>query len=239
MSRGLRRGTTLAVLLTFIVIASLAVASLVSAQTPELISAPESASVGTSGGTLSFASGDVTVKVPDGATSGTIDLSYTPWTAATSPAAAPSGTVFGSQLFELDVSIGGVAQTSYAFSGFVQVTIQYTDADKAQAAGGRDDNVDLYVYDAAFNRWNQDASAVQDIVNKSLTSSQTALGAAGASGFAIVITTSSGASGPGEATPPAAGDIAPGSGLLIGIALAGAILVLGGGYLFRRGSKEA
>ena len=340
MSRGLRRGTTLTVLLTFIVIASLAVASLVSAQ-------GSSESVGADGGTLIFH--DVTVKVPDGALSSTVNLVYLPetsdslaislgaqnasgqWGTATLTAQgaqtevvlslssgtlqseavhihegscdrglaagtnlgdvahaltffsggsgetttvvpaslaslrdgqfainaheagnpgtytacgnltasrpAPNGTLFGSQIFSLDVlDSNGVYQTTQSFSGFIQVTVPYTDADKAQASGGRDDNVDLYVYDAAFKRWNRDASAIQDVVNKSLTSSQTALGAAGASGFAIVITPPAGAV-PGGATPPAAGDIAPGSGLLIGIALAGAILILGGGYLFRRGSR--
>ena len=208
LNRGLRRGTTLSLLLVMLLLASLSVTSLVAAQ------APESGSIGAKGGTLSYAEGDVTVTLPDGAISTDIDLTYTPWASGAIPGAAPSGTLFGSKAFALDVSVGGEAQTSYTLSRFAQVIIKYSADDIAAADNGRESNIALYVYDAALERWNKDASAIQDVVNQTYTSSQTGLGTSGAGGFALVVTSAAGSAAAATTTTvaPAATAEAPETG---------------------------
>jgi len=237
MNRGLRRGTTLSLLLVMILIASLSITSLVAAQ------APESGSVGAKGGTLSYAEGGVTVTLPDGAISKDIELTYTPWASGSIPGAAPSGSVFGSKSFKLDVSVGGEAQTSYTLSRFAQVIIKYSADDIALADNGRESNISLYVYDAALKRWNKDASAIQDIVNQTYTSSQIGLGTSGAGGFALVVTSAAGSAAVSVATPatpvavaeaPETGDIGVSSRSLGTLVLVGLTLVCLGIYVSRR-----
>ena len=72
------------------------------ALTLTVVWAQESQTVGTDGGTLSFDDGNVMVRVPQGAASGDISISYSAMTAeeaAEALAAAPEGTSFGSRIF--------------------------------------------------------------------------------------------------------------------------------------------
>ena len=60
-------------------------------------------SVGAAGGVLSFAGGAVSIDVPSGALSETVDLRVTSHTVATGPGPAPAGATLGSQIFTLEV----------------------------------------------------------------------------------------------------------------------------------------
>ena len=183
----------------------------------------ESGTVGTDGGELSFDGGNVMVKVPQGAASGDITITYSTIAAEDAPAAAPEGLSFGSRILALDVD------PDTALKQLAQITVSYTE-DDITAAGGRDSNVGLYIYDSAFEAWNLDSAAIPDVVNKTLTSSQTDLQVI----MAIIPMP------PPDAEPvemPPTGGVAPGTGLLTGIAVLGALLALGGGYLYIRGRR--
>ena len=212
--KGLRRGT-------IGVLGALAIFSVLAVSTLSLVWA-ESGTIGSSGGTLSFADGSVSLNFKEGATSADTAISYDALTDST----APEGSAFGSQVFTLSATIDGVAQT---MAQFVEVTVKYTDADVV-AAGGRDTDVKLYLYDSAFKTWNVDGSAIQDVVNQTITTNQTTLGS-----MAIVT------AGPVVAVveEPATGGIAPGSALLIVLALLGGTLVFGGVRILNRSRMTA
>ena len=185
--------------------------------------------IGSGGGTISFAGGDVTVKAPDGATSSDVNVTYTALTAATAPAAAPDGLAFGSQIFTLDA--GGKT-----FSRFVEVTIKYTADDKA-AADGRDDNISVYQYDSASGSWIQNQSALPNMIDRTFTISQQTLGTyalALDSGSAPAATTA-----PADTTtPPDTGDFGVTTGMMLAMGLVGAFFVLGGGFIVARGRNS-
>ena len=192
--------------------------------------AQESQTVGSDGGTLSFDDGNVMVRVPQGAASGDISISYTAMMAEEAPAAAPEDTLFGSRIFALSVS------PDAALAQLAEITVSYTEDDVA-AAGGRDDNVGLYIYDPAFGAWNLNSAAVRDYVNQTLTSTQTNLSVT----MAIIAMPPEGVEPEETETPmmPESGDVAPGTGLLTGIAVLGALLALSGGYLYIRGRRAS
>lgn len=198
------------------------------ALTLTVVWAQESMTVGSDGGTVSFDDGNVTVRVPEGAASGDITISYAAVAAEDAPAMAPEGTSFGSRMFMLSVSPAG------ALKQLAEITVAYTDDDVA-AAGGRDANVALFIYDPAFDAWNQDSAAIPDVVNKTLTSNQTVLDVT----MAIVAMPPEGVPVDETPVPPETGGIAPGTSLLAGIAVLGAILALGGGYLYVRGRRPS
>ena len=213
--KGLRRGT-------IGVLGALAIFSVLAVSTLSLVWA-ESGTIGSSGGTLSFADGSVSLNFKEGATSADTAVSYDALTDST----APEGSAFGSQVFTLSATIDGVAQT---MAQFVEITVKYTDADVV-AAGGRDTDVQLYLYDSAFKTWNVDGSAIQDVVNQTITTNQTTLGS-----MAIVT------AGPvvvAVVEEPATGGIAPGSALLIVLALLGGTLVFGGVRILNRNRMTA
>ena len=203
------------------------------ALTLTVVWAQESQTVGTDGGTLSFDDGNVMVRVPQGAASGDISISYSAMTAeeaAEALAAAPEDTIFGSRIFALSVD------PDAALKQLAEITVSYT-ADDVDAAGGRDDNVGLYIYDPAFGAWNLNSAAVRDYVNQTLTSTQTNLSVT----MAIIAMPPEGIMLEETETPvmPETGDVAPGSSVLGGIAVLGALLALGGGYLYIRGRRAS
>ena len=180
---------------------------------------------GSGGGSLSFADGAVKIAIPQGALSQDVDISYTALSGDAVPAAPPAGTALGSNVFSLAV------EPATTFGRAVNITIAYN-ADDVQAGGANYTNVKLYVYDVAFKEWQVIDAAIRDIPGLTLTTQQTDL----ARSYAIIVT---GAVAPTpDPTPPPAetdtGDLAPGTGLLLGLAAAGLLLVLGGGYLFLR-----
>ena len=183
------------------------------------------------GGTISFGGGDVTVSAPDGATFSAVDVTYTALTEATAPAAAPEGKVFGSQIFSLEAAGGAT------FSQFVTVTVKYSADDKAAAAGGRDDNIALYIYDSASGSWLESLSALPNVIDLTFTVSQQTLGT-----YALVITPESGAAPTptpeDTTTPPDTGDFGVSTGMMMALGLVGAFFVLGGGYMVARGRNS-
>ena len=212
--KGLRRGT-------IGVLGALAIFSVLAVSTLSLVWA-ESGTIGASGGTLSFSDGDVSLNFTEGATSADTAISYDALTDST----APAGTAFGSQVFTLSATIDGVAKT---MAQFVSVTVKYTDADVV-AGGGRNDAVQLYLYDSAFKSWNLDGSAIQDVVNQTITTNQTTLGS-----MAIVTTGAVAV----VVEEPATGGIAPSSALLVALALLGGTLVFGGVRILNRSRMTA
>lgn len=179
-------------------------------------------SVGSTGGTISFASGDVSVEVPSAATSDDIEVTYTSLDNSSAPGAAPEGKVFGSQIFELEVTKGGEAQSAYSFARLVDVTVKYNDADLAQAYGGRADHVNLYLWDANFGVWNLDVAASRDSVNNTLTSRQQVLVP-----VAVVVSSAS-------ISAPSTGDYGITNSLIALLLGFGLLSVLGGSFLLRR-----
>jgi len=209
--KGLRRGTVG-------ILGALAIFSVLAVSTLGVVWA-ESGILGSSGGTLSFSDGGVSVKFPQGATSADTSIDYTALTDST----APTGKHFGSQVFTLSATVDGAAKT---MSQFVEVTVKYTDAD-VTAAGGRDADVQLYLYDSAFKVWNVDGSAIQDVVNKTITTNQLTLGS-------MALVTAGATTTTETVEEPATGGVAPGSLLLLALGVMGAALVCGGARIVTR-----
>lgn len=204
--------------------------SLLFATASSVFAADHVGTIGPGGATLSFGGGDVVVKAPDGATSSDVTVTYTTLTAATALASAPAGKSFGSQIFTLDT--GGTK-----FSQFVTITVKYTAADKA-AAGGRDDNVALYIYDGASGGWLENQSALPNVIDLTLTASQQTLGT-----YALVLDAPPPAPTPTTApvdttTPPDTGDFGVTTGMMLAMGLVGAFFVLGGGFMVARGRNS-
>ena len=150
---------------------------------------------------------------------------------------APAGLVLGSQVFSLAVMKSGVLQNNFSFSQFVSVTVKYSAADKA-AAGGRDDNVALYIYDTASGSWIEIGSALPNVIDQTLTLSQQTLGT-----YAIVLDTGGVLPTPTAApvdttTPPDTGDLGVSTGMMLALGLVGVFFVLGGGYMVARGRRS-
>ncbi len=214
-----RQGIAVRSLLTLTLVFSLLFA------TASSVFAAEVGTVQPGGGTITFGGGDVTVKAPDGATTTAVDVTYTALTSSTAPAAAPAGLAFGSQIFSL------AAAGNVTFKQFVEVTVKYTAADKA-AAGGRDDNVALYTYDAAGGSWIEIASALPNVIGQTFTLSQLTLGT-----YALVL--DAGVAAPGDTTTsPDTGDFGVTTGMMLAMGLVGAFFVLGGGFIVARGRNS-
>ena len=154
-----------------------------------------------------------------------VTVTYTALTSATAPAGAPAGKSFGSQIFTLEASA--------AFKQFASLTVKYTAADKA-AANGRDDNVGLYIYDAASGTWVKNASALPNVIDSTLTSSQLTLGT-----YAIILDVPP----PPPPTPtpapvvppPDTGDFGGSTGMMLAMGIVGLFFALGGGLMIARG----
>ena len=187
---------------------------------------------GAGGATLSFGEGLVQVAVPQGAVTGDVDITYTSLAAADLPAPPPEGTGLGSNAFSLGVT------PATTFVRPVNITVAYN-ADDVTAGGDNYTNVKLYVFDPSFTAWLPLEATIRDIPGLTLTTQQTMLGT-----FAVFVT---GAPPPTpeptpeptvEPTPPPTGDIAPGSAMMLGLAGAGFLLLVGGGFLFLRDPRR-
>ena len=183
--------------------------------------------IGAGGGTITFGGGDVTVKAPDGATASDVVITHTALTSATAPAAAPAGKSFGSQIFTLDAA-------GTTFKQFLSVTVKYSAADKETA--GRDDKVLIYRYDSGSGLWNQNLSALPNVIDRTVTMSQLTLGT-----YALVLDAPPAAPTPvattapvATTTPPDTGDFGVTTGMMLAMGLVGAFFVLGGGFMVAR-----
>ena len=200
----------LALVLTFALM--MATMAIVSADNPNTFT--------TQGGSVAF--DDVTVSFPQNTASGDVTVTYTALTGDAIPGSAPSGTMFGSQAFSL------AADPSKAFSRLVDITVKFNDADLS-SVGGDANKVKLYIYDAGFKSWMENAAAIRDTANKTLTTQQSTLGT-----YALVDVGAVAPEPPAPAPvePPASvGDWSPGSSLLLGLLAVGFTMILSGYYL--------
>ena len=185
-----------------------------------------------SGGTIEFASG-VSIKTPDGASSSDVTVTYTALEGDDIPGAAPDGKAIGSSVFTLDA--GGAT-----FKLLAQVTIPYTADDVAAAKDGRSDNVGVGLWDDVSGSW-VELYSIQDILNDTLTVSQTELGT-----YAILVTLPDVLPTPVPPTPvpptatpdvveqPEGGDYGVSNGMMMALALLGVLFLMGGGYVLAR-----
>jgi hypothetical protein len=137
--------------------------------------------------------------------------------------------MFGSQVFSL------AADPSTAFKRLVDITVSYNDADLT-SVGGDANKVKLYIYDAGFKVWMENAAAIRDTAGKTLTTQQSTLGT-----YALVNVGAVAPKPPPEPVKPPAsvGDWSPGSSLLLGLLMVGAAMVLSGYYLLVRKTRNA
>ena len=185
------------------------------------------------GGTIEFASG-VSVKTPDGASSSDVTVTYTALEGDDIPGDAPEGKLLGSLVFSLDAG-------NTTFKQNAEITIPYTDEDVAAARGGRDQFVGVYSWDDVSGSWLERLSGLPDIINKTITISDTTLGT-----YAIVITppaaddpTPTPTPDPGpdptpDPTQPPTGGFGVSNSMMMGLALLGMLFLVGGGYVVVR-----
>lgn len=194
--------------------------------TMAIVSADNPNTFTTAGGSAAF--DDVTVTFPQNSTSGDVAVTYTALTGDAVPGSAPSGTMFGSQVFSL------AADPSTAFKRLVDITVSYNDADLS-SVGGDANKVKLYIYDAGFKQWVENAAAIRDTANNALTTQQSTLGT-----YALVNVGAVAPKPPEPVKPPASvGDWSPGSNLLLGLLMVGAAMILSGYYLLIRKTRNA
>ena len=195
--------------------------------------------------TLSSPDGKVTVIIPSTAPVGSGYIMYEPKTSADSPKALGSGLAFGSAIFQLNVlDLTGAVDTGARFWRPITVEIKYSDEDVA-AAEGNPTRLTVYKYDTVLQAWTPLTTSA-DMVNKTVKAQVTRT-----SLFALVgqaqppapTPTPTPTLRPGVATPtatavpPPAGDVAPGSGLLVGLLIAAVVLMGAGGYYLRQGKR--
>lgn len=185
-----------------------------------------------SGGTVEFDSG-VTIKTPDGASSSDVTVTYAALEGDAIPGEAAEGTMLGSLVFTLDA--GGAT-----FDQFAEVTIPFTADDVAAAKDARTDNVGVSSWDEVSGSWIA-LFPIRDILNNTLTVSQQSLGT-----YAVVITlpdepveeppepTPMATETPDEPDTPATGGFGVSNSLMMGLALLGALFLMGGGYVLAR-----
>lgn len=181
-----------------------------------------------SGGTIDFASG-VSIKTPDGASPSDVTVTYMALEGDDIPGAAPEGKALGSLVFKLDAS-------GAMFTQLAEITIPHTADDTAAAAGGRQDNVGIARWDESSESW-IDVPSIPDPINDTLTIYQQDLGT-----YAVVVTLP--ADGMPAATPtpaetpepeePDTGGFGVSNGMMMALALLGALFLMGGGYALVR-----
>ena len=200
--------------------------------------------------TLTSPDSKIAVTIPSGAPVGAGWLLYTPETQADAPAAPPAGLAFGTAIFSLTgIDASGAVTPSTRFHTPITISVQYTDPD-VQAAEGNPTRLVLYKYDTVFEAWTPLTTSA-NLADKTLQASVSRL-----SFFALLgqpqpptpTPTPTATLRPGQATPtglstatllpPTPGDVAPGSGLLIGLLIAAFILIAAGSYYLRQ-SKQS
>ncbi|MDA0987597.1 MAG: hypothetical protein O2783_00360 [Chloroflexi bacterium] len=202
--------------------------------------------------TLTSPDSKVTVTISSDAPMGTGWLLYTPKTSANAPAALPAGLAFSTAIFELTgIDASGSAAASTSFHTPIKVSVRYTDAD-LPAAQGNPSRLVLYKYDPVFEVWTPLTTSV-NLANKTVQANVTRV-----SFFALLgqpqpptpTPTPTATLRPGQATPtsavtptatllpPTPGDIAPGSGLLMGLLISAFIMIAAGSYYLRQSRQS-
>ncbi|MBI4282606.1 MAG: hypothetical protein HY672_03865 [Chloroflexi bacterium] len=217
--------------------------------------------------TLASPDGKVSVVIPATAPKGIGWLMYTPKTSADAPAVAPAGLGFGTAIFELTgIDASGVAASSTTFHTGVTISVKYADAD-LQAAQGNPSRLVLYRYDSTLKAWTP-LTTTFDPITKTVQTQVSQLSFFALLGQAqpptptvtptptllpgvptptpTVTPTVPPTSTPKPATatptatlkPPTPGDVAPGSGLLMGLLVVAFILIVAGGYYLRQSRQN-
>jgi hypothetical protein len=195
----------------------------------------------TTSSTLVAPDGKVSVTIPSGAAKGIGWLQYIPKTDADSPIAPPSGLVFTSAVFELTgMNEAGVPDSiSTGFLSPITISVNYTDAD-ITAAEGNPGRLVLARYDTTFGAWTLLSTSI-DLIGKTAQTKVSSV-----SLFALLgqpqpptptptpKATVSGSSPTATLLPPTPGDIAPGSGMLMGLLIAAFIMIAAGSYYLRQ-----
>ena len=196
--------------------------------------------------TLTTADSRITVTIPSGAPKAPGWLMYTPRTSAQAPTPLPAGLKFGSAIFDLTgIDHTGTVSASTSFHSPITILVKYTDAD-VTAAEGNPARLVIYKYDDVLNAW----TPLTTSFNSATKTVQA--GASRVSFFALVgqpqpptptptvtPTLRPGQVGAPTSTllPPTPGDIAPSSGLLVGLLIVAFVLIAAGSYYLRQ-SKQ-
>ena len=215
--------------------------------------------------TLDSPDGKVSVSIPASGPRAAGYLTYAPTTARNAPAPAPDGGSFGDTLFELTgYDEAGESMASVRLDSAATITINYSDADLS-AADGNPDRLAIYKYDSAFQAWSQLTTSV-DVVNGTISTSASRLSSFAVVGFPAPPTptplpTSTPLPGVPTETPtptatrpptntprptstptplpPVVGDVAPTSGLMIGLVAVALVLMAAGGYYLRQNRQQS
>ena len=198
---------------------------------------------------LTAPDGQVSVTIPPNAPKETGFLLYTPKTGADAPAAPPAGLAFGTAIFELTgMDTSGVVASSTSFHTPITILVKYSDAD-VQAAQGNPSRLVIYKYDSIFEVWTPLTTSVNlaDRTVQTKVSSVSFFALMGQAQPPTPTPTPEGTLRPGAPTPtgvptatllpPTPGDVAPGSGLLMGLLIAAFIMIAAGSYYLRQ-SKQ-
>ena len=222
-----------------------AYASAASAQAAATAAAPVTVPVPTGGAVGTFAPGSVstlaapddmvTVTIPSEAPPGSFFLVYEPQTEVSAPAPSPAGFAFGTTLFELNVlDLTGVSASGTNFLQPITISVKYTDAD-LQAADGNPSRLGIHKYDSVFQVWTPLLTTF-DTMTQTVHAQVSQL-----SFFALMGQAQPPTPKPHSTytlLPPTPGDVAPGSGLLMGLLIAAFILIAAGSYYLRQ-SKQS
>jgi hypothetical protein len=201
---------------------------------------------------LSAPDGKVTVTIPASAPSGSFFIVYTPQVDADAPAVPPTGLAFGTALFDLSViDLTGVPAPGTRFLSPITLSLTYTDED-VQAAQGNPHRLVIYKYDPVFAVWTKLTTSVNlaDRTVEAKVSLLSFFALMGQSQPPTPTPTPTATPLPGAATAvptavptatlllPTPGDVAPGSGLLIGLLIAAFILIAAGSYYLRQSKQN-
>jgi len=201
---------------------------------------------------LASPDGNVTVTIPSHAPKGTSLLMYTPKTSADAPGVQSAGMSLGDTIFELTgVDTSGVSASTTSFDSPITISVQFTDAD-LEAAEGNPTRLVIHKYDSAFQSWSPLTTTINIAAKTASTqvSSVSLFAVMGAAQPPTPTPTPTATLLPGVATstptpsptatllPPTPGDVAPGSGLLMGLLITAFILIAAGSYYMRQSRQN-
>lgn len=244
-SRGFRLGV---LLIGLLFVAASLYSSVLAAGTTELSSSSDNV----------LTDGQVSISVPSSAVGSWSDHSLSSGdTDVTTD--LPEGITAGSVSFELSILDADSAAVDESFSDSIAITITYNDSD-VDAAEGNPARLSLYKYDSDFDKWFE-LNTKLDIINGTVSTNVTGAGSFSLGGKAAPAPSTPTPEAtaeykhplwtpvhtpvpPATATevvpptatplPPEPGDVAPTSGLLVGLMIIALTMMSAGGYYIRQ-----